>query len=128
MNDDECRVRPTTPNPFGGIDPPMVGNIDAVLARARQDRAAGVTNIVEKRVRGVGWVAYRIPVTVEDLRKYQLAREVARSFFNEKTMKMQTSTAWQIDPAGYAVIRAAEHTDPAEFSIADEAQEAKAAA
>lgn len=128
MNDDRYRVRPTTPNPFGGIDPPIIGDLDLVLARARQDRAAGMTNIVEKRVRGVGWVPYRIPVTVEDLRKYQLAREVTRSFFNEKTMKMQTSTAWSIDPAGYAVIRAAWQADPVEFDIAAEAQKAKATA
>lgn len=128
MDDDQYRVRPTMPNPFGGIDPPTVGGIDMVLARARQDRAAGMTNIIEKRVRGVGWVAYRIPVTVEELRKFQLAREVTRQSFNQTTLKMQASTGWQIEPAGYAVIRAAEKADPVEFDIAEEARKAKAAA
>lgn len=113
------RSRPTAPNPFGDIEPPTEGELDAVLARGRADQAAGLAPVIEYRGPVIGWRQYRPVVTCADLARIHLARETTQSYFDSKAAKMRSTTRWEITAEGQRAISDAASADPLTFDLAE---------
>lgn len=114
----EYRSRPTVPNPFGELDPPYVGDLDAVLARGRQERAVGSEPVIEYRSPGATWAAYHPAVTCNDLRRIGLAREVTQTVFTREG-KTKSETRWKITREGQQLVTDAATADPLTFNLTD---------
>lgn len=80
------RSRPTLPGPFGDDEPPFYGTRQEVQERAAVDAEAGMSPVVEYRLPGTPWMPYRQAVTVEELSRLGLARQI--------------ESRWQIHPEG----------------------------
>ena len=103
----EFRSRPTLPGPFGDDEPPFIGTYAEVMERATVDREGDMAPIVEYRVHGIGWVTYRKPVLVDELRRIGLAREKTYMVRSKATGEAREETRWEIDPEGQRMIHEA---------------------
>lgn len=103
------RSRATLPGPFGDLDEPYEDTLESVLDRHADDDEAGLEPVVEYKVPGVTWAAWRRPLLLSELATEGLAHERTH-MVKIAPGEVREVTRWELEPGAWERLREAERS------------------